>query len=113
MPNHIRNTVLTFSGASEIQRYKPTPGTNGINIQVHDDNPAVTFEIATSSNTQTFTGSGTGVTSIPTTAEFDARERDNGALFSITNPFDSKYGWATDILIRISAAGKLIIEDVA
>ena len=113
MPNHIRNTVLTFSAASEIQRYKPVIGTSAVNIQVHDDNTAVTFEVATCSNTQEFTGSGSGSTSIPTTAEFDNRERDNGALFSVTNPFDSNYGWTTDILIRVSAAGKLIVEDLA
>lgn len=113
MPNHIRNTVLTFSGASEIQRYKPVAGACGVNIQVHDDNVGVTFEIATCSNSQVFTGSGSGVTSIPSTSEFNDRERDNGAVFSVSNPFDSKYGWTTDILIRVSGAGKLIVEDVA
>jgi hypothetical protein len=113
MPNHIRNTILTFSGAAEIQRYKPAVGANRVNIQVHADNAAVTFEVATSSNAQVFTGSGTGATSIPSTAEYNDRERSNGAVFSASNPFDADYGWTTDILIRVSGAGKLIVEDVA
>lgn len=113
MADHIRNSVLTFSGAAEIQRYKPASGAMGVLITVHDDNPAVTFEIATCFNNHVFTGSGSGVTSIPTTAEFNDRERGNGAPFSASNPFDSSYGGFTDILIRISGAGKLIVEDVA
>jgi|688.fasta_scaffold401725_2 hypothetical protein len=113
MANHVRNTILTFAGAAEIQRYKPASGANGVIVTVHDDNPAVTFEVATCFNNQTFTGSGSGITSIPTTAEFNDRERGNGALFSASNPFDSNYGGFTDILIRISGAGKLIVEDVA
>lgn len=113
MPNHIRNTILTFAGANEIQRYKPAVGANRVNIQVHADNAAVTFEVATSSNAQVFTGSGTGATSIPSTAEYNDRERSNGAVFSASNPFDADYGWTTDLLIRVSGAGKLIVEDVA
>lgn len=110
MSNHLSNTILTFAGASEIQRHKPTAGATGVNIQVHDDNAAVTFEVATCAGSQVFTGSGSGITSIPTTAEFNDRERDNGAVFSASNPFDSQYGSNTDILIRISGAGKLIVE---
>jgi hypothetical protein len=114
MATQLRTLTLTFAAANEIQRHKIAPGATGININVNGANPGVTFEVATCRTEFTeFTGSGTGVTSIPNTSEFNNRERSNGEIFSVSNPFDSEYGWGTDILIRVSAPGTLNVEETS
>jgi len=122
MPNQIKSTVRTFSGAAEIQRHHLQVGAKGCVITVHDDNPAVTFEVATCPSNANFTGTANTLisppfppeanNSVPTTAEYNNIKRGNGAVFSVTNPFDSQYGYLTDIVIRISAAGKLVVEEL-
>ncbi len=114
MATQLRTLNLTFAAANEIQRHKIAPGATGININVHGSTPGVTFEIATCRTEFTgFTGSGSGVTSIPNTTEYNNLERGNGQIFSSSNPFDSAYGWGTDILIRVSAAGTLNVEETS
>jgi hypothetical protein len=112
MPQHHSSTVSTFT-ANQIKRCKRPDGVIGVVIGVHTDNPTLTFEIATCPPDQVLTGSGSGATSLPTAGEFNDRERDNGAVFSATNPFDGAYGDQTDILIRCGAvAGKINIEEI-
>ncbi len=112
MPQQLSSTVSSFT-ANQIKRIKRPDGATGILLTVHPDNATLTFEVATCSPDQALAGSGAGATSLPTTAEFNDRERDNGAVFSATNPFDGAYGDQTDILIRCGAvAGKINIEEL-
>ena len=112
MPQQHSDYVSTFT-ANQIKRLKRPDGVTGIMLTVHGDNPTLTFEVGTCAPDNIFTGSGSGATSIPTTAEFNDNERSNGAVFSDTNPFEGNYGDQTDILVRCGAvAGKINVEEL-